>query len=111
MKKKDSILTENYCNDCDEVLNQVFDIDAFYEHKVGALICPKCGCVNMPCNECEDHDDCGNCPWANADRCVAMSDESYMRYLRAYEPETYKLFKSGEDGHYYDKIIKKIEGV
>ena len=109
MARRSYILTENFCDECDEVLNQVFDEKAFYAGKVGALICPKCGHVTMPCNECEAHDACGDCPWAKSDRCVAMSDESYMRYLRAYEPATYKLFKSGENGHYYDKIIAKIE--
>lgn len=103
------ILTENYCDECDEVLNQVFDYKAFRSHKVGALICPKCGHVTMPCNECEDHDGCGDCPWAKSERTVAMSDESYMRYLRAYEPEIYREIKSGDNGDYYAEIIKKIE--
>ena len=103
------ILTENYCDECDEVLNQVFDRKAFCSHKVGALICPKCGHITMPCNECEDHDDCGDCPWANAERTMAMSDEAYMRYLKAYKPKLYKLFKSGENGDGYAEVIKKIE--
>lgn len=109
MAKRGEILTENYCDNCDEVLNQVFSTKAFYAGKVGALICPKCGHVTMPCNECEDHDACGDCPWEKSERCVAMSDESYIRYLRAYEKDSYNMFKSGENGDYYDKIIKKIE--
>lgn len=109
MARRGDILTENYCDECDEVLNQVFDKKAFFAGKVGALICPKCGHVMMPCNECEDHDACGDCPWAKADKCVAMSDEAYIRYIRAYEPKTYKMLKSGDNGDYYAKIIAKIE--
>lgn len=105
------ILTENYCDECDEVLHQVFGRRAFFAHQVGALICPTCGHVTMPCNECEDHDACDNCPWANAEESNTMSDEAYMRYLKACEPKIYKKFKDGEMGDHYAKVIKKIEGV
>lgn len=106
-----NILTENYCDECDKVLHQVFDRDAFYAHKVGALICPKCGHVTMPCNECDDHDACANCPWTNADKSKVMSDEALMRYLKAHEPEVYKSFKNGDNGDYYAEVIKNIEEV
>lgn len=107
--KRNNILTEDYCDECDEVLNQVFDERQFFSYKVGALICPKCGHVTMPCNECEDHDACGDCPWRKAKATKAMSDEAYMRYLKAHEPKIYKIFKDGENGDYYAEIIKKIE--
>lgn len=109
--KRDNILTENYCNECDEVLHQVFDYNDFYAHKVGALICPNCGHVTMPCNECENHNACGHCPWAKAEKSNTMSAEAYMRYLKSYEPRLYKIFKDGENGDYYAEIIKKIEEV
>lgn len=109
--KRNLILIENYCDECDEVLHQVFDEGQFLSHKVGALICPNCGHVTMPCNECENHADCGNCPWANAEKSNTMSDEAYMRYLKSHEPKIYKKFKDGENGDYYAEIIKKIEEV
>ena len=111
MARRSYILTENFCDECDEVLNQVFDEKAFYAGKVGALICPKCGHVTMPCNECEDRFNCEKCPWRRAKAKVskAMTDEEYIRYIRVHEPELYEMFKNGENGHYYDKIIAKIE--
>ena len=105
------VLTENYCDECDEMLHQVFFLKAFRDHKVGAVICPKCGHVTMPCNECEDHGDCGNCPWGVSEASAAMSDEAYMRFQKSHEPKIYKKFKDGEMGDHFAKVIKKIEGV
>ena len=77
-----NILTENFCPECDEVVHQVFDREDFYRHEVGALYCPKCGHLILPCNECDDHSNCMDCPWSKcAERSTAMSDEAYMRYL------------------------------
>lgn len=105
------IITEDFCDECDEVLHQVFARKAFFAHQVGVVICPKCGHATMPCNECENHDACGNCPWTNAEKPNTMSDEAYMRYLKSHEPKIYKKFKDGENGDYYAEIIKKIEEV
>lgn len=105
------IFLEDYCDECDEVLHQVFDADQFFSHKVGALICPVCGHVTMPCNECENHDECGNCPWADAEPHEVLSDEAYMRYLKSHYPRVYRKFKNGEMGDYYAEVIKKIEEV
>lgn len=109
--KRQLMLTENFCDECDEVLHQVFAKGQFFSHKVGALICPKCGHVTMPCNECEDHDACADCPWQNTEAMKAMSDEAYMCYLKANEPKLYRLFKRGDNGDYYGEVIKKIEEV
>jgi len=108
------ILTENYCDDCDEVLYAVFDEDAFNNHKVGAIQC-KCGCIVMPCNECNwvdingNHTECETCPWKNADVTKAMSDEAYVRWCKANEPKIYEIMKGNTNGDYYHEIIKKIE--
>ena len=105
-----SVLLEEYCNECDEVLHQAFSTKAFYNCKVGRLRCPKCGAVMVPCNECEDHDACNNCPWKDAEICDAMSDEAYIHYLRDIHPTVYEMFRSGKCGDYYRGIIEKIEG-
>ena len=34
-----TMMTENYCNDCDEVLNAVVDVDDFCDFKVGRIRC------------------------------------------------------------------------
>ena len=109
--KNQNILTENFCPECDEVVHQVFNAEDFFNHKVGLMICPKCGATIQPCNECETHDACGDCPWMKniMEKSKVMSDESYMRYLKAHEPKIYEMFKSGENGNYYDKVIAKIE--
>lgn len=101
-------VSENFCDDCDNTVHAIFNIDDFNNHKVGRIRC-KCGCVVEPCNECESRDDCGDCPYKNAEIVDEMSDESYMRWLKDNEPKTYEVFKSGDNGDYYSDIIRKIE--
>lgn len=106
------ILTENYCDECNEVVHAVFDERDFYAHKIGTIRCPACGHIIMPCNECEDHDACGDCPWSRlheSKASAAMSDEAYIHYLHDCEPKFYKMFRDGEMGDHYAKIIEKIE--
>ena len=106
-----SILLEEYCDECDETVHQVFTEKAFLAHKVGRIRCPNCGHVILPCNECGDHDACGDCcPWRHAEIDKPMSDEAYIHYLRDFHPTVYEMFSSGECGDHYKGIIEKIEG-
>ena len=104
--RTDYVLTENYCDECDQVVHAVFDRDAFFDHRVGVVSCDQCGHKVMPCNECETRTDCGNCPWRNADAAKPMSDEDYLRFLREHEPECYKAVK---DEGVYAEVAKRIE--
>lgn len=72
--------TENYCGECDAVLNALFDPDEFWSFKVGRVRCRECGAVTNPCNECFGTDiektvGCDNCPWANAEITDEMTEE------------------------------------
>lgn len=106
-----SVLLEEYCGECDETVHQVFTEKAFSAHKVGRIRCPNCGHAILPCNECEDHDACGDCPWKRAEIDKPMSDEAYIRFIRTEDPELYEMFKNGDNGDYYKVIIEKIESV
>lgn len=62
---------ENFCDECDAVLDAVFDDERFWSFEVGRIKCAECGYVNVPCNECFGTDiknvyGCLNCPWATA---------------------------------------------
>ena len=102
------MMTENYCDDCDDVLNAVFDEKEFWSHKVGLVKC-MCGCIVKPCNECDNHYNCSHCPWEKAKVTKAMTDLAYMKWLKKNEPDTYEIFRSGQNGDYYNKVIEKIE--
>lgn len=60
------IMMEDYCCECDGVINAECDCEDFNSHKAGRVRCPMCGAVNLPCNECADHTACNNCPYVNA---------------------------------------------
>lgn len=57
---------ENTCTQCDTVIESECDDEEFFAHKVGRIICPECGTINFPCNECMEHWECWHCPYANA---------------------------------------------
>lgn len=57
---------EEICAQCDATSNVECDDEEFFAHKAGRWICPECGAVNLPCNECVEHWECGHCPYANA---------------------------------------------
>ncbi len=64
-------LTENFCDECDSVVNAAFDVERFWRHEVGRVRCPTCGAVVAPCNECFGTDiqekfGCGACPWRSS---------------------------------------------
>lgn len=68
---------ENYCDECDAVLDAVVDAKDFYDFRVGRIRCG-CGHVVKPCNECSDgngeHYVCARCPWENAEIVDPMPD-------------------------------------
>jgi hypothetical protein len=100
------MMTENYCDECDEVVHQVFDDEAFYNHTVGTIICPKCGSIVMPCNECDDHGKCGECPWNGVNGTVGMDDCEVILWYKEHETHTYDMMKNGELGIGYKEIIE-----
>ena len=102
------LLVEDFCTNCDCTVHAVFDNDGFRRHQTGVVRCPECGAAIMPCNECNDHDSCDKCPWRNVQAETAMSDEAYLRFLRAYEPAVYLKFKCGDHGDWSD-LVDKIE--
>ena len=105
------MMTENYCDDCDEVLNAVVDVDDFYDFKVGRIRC-KCGCIVLPCNECRDengeHYDCGECPWSNAKIVDAMTDDEYIKWVYDNDRECFDIYLNGENGEYMKELAKKF---
>ena len=104
------MMTENYCEGCDFVVHQVFNEDEFYDHKVGAIKCPECGTVIMPCNECDvEHQDCENCPWKNSMVSDDMDDEEYLEWYKKNNPEVFKMMLDGELGEEYQEIAKSLQ--
>ena len=104
-----TMLTENYCDECYEVVHAVFDMDDFYAHRIGTIRCPNCGHVIMPCNECDDHDGCGDCPWRGVHPEEAMSDEATLRYIRDTTPKMFRYYLDGSMGEAMQKVAKKIQ--
>ena len=107
--------TENFCDDCDDVLHAVFNIKDFWGHKVGLIRC-KCGCVVKPCNECggEDADgnavSCDNCPWVNAKITDAMTDEEYVLWLKDNDKNTFEVYADPKNGYdHYREVIETLE--
>lgn len=109
MNKK-MFMTENYCDECDDVLHAVFDIDDFESHHRGSIMC-KCGTVVMPCNECDDHGMCGDCPWRDSIPTPAMSDVEYMKWMKENEPASWEILKDSYNGGKYAELIRELEEV
>lgn len=96
---------ENFCDECDAVLNAVFDYDRFWSFEVGRVKCTECGHVNVPCNECFGTDimniyGCLNCPWVKS--VVSISTEesksSMQREFKASGmPVPYRLREYEQD--------------
>ena len=105
---KNMIMTENYCDECDDVLHAVFDIDDFESHHRGSIMC-KCGTVVMPCNECEDHGMCGDCPWKDSIPTPAMSDVEYLKWMKENEPASWEILKDAYNGGKYAELIRELE--
>lgn len=105
---KNMIMTENYCDECDDVLHAVFDIDDFESHRLGSIMC-KCGTVVMPCNECEDHGMCGDCPWKDSIPTPAMSDVEYVKWIKENEPSSWEVLKDALNGGKYAEVIRELE--
>lgn len=112
MKLHTDMITENFCDDCDDCVHAVFDAKKFYDFKVGRIRC-HCGCVIKPCNECIDengnHYNCTECPWEKAKIVDAMTDEEYVRWTKENEPSIYALMTTGEMGNLFKKIALDME--
>ena len=104
-----TIMTENYCDECNEVVHAVFDEEDFRNHKVGTIKCPVCGETIFPCNECEDHSACSSCPWFQTPSTEAMSDEAYVRYERSENPKFFEMCLNGDLGPTYQMVALAIE--
>ena len=61
-----NMLLEESCAECDAVVTALVDKQAFVEHKAGRVRCPECGAAIRPCNGCDEHDKCDECPYAEA---------------------------------------------
>lgn len=103
------IMTENYCDDCDNVLHAVFDIGDFESHRRGSIIC-ECGTVVMPCNEC-DGKLCGDCPWKESIPTPAMTDVEYVKWVKENAPTLYDVLKDPYNGGKYAEVIRELDGV
>ena len=75
--EKGMMRVEEYCDDCDRMVCAVFSREDFDAHKVGRIRC-RHGHVVMPCQECEDHDQCHDCPWKDAE-IVDEEDRSHLK--------------------------------
>lgn len=73
---------EEYCG-CDKngVVHAVFDMDEFNTHKVGRIRC-SCGNIVYPCDACEDHSRCNNCPWKDSEITECMTDAEYFKWVK-----------------------------
>ena len=100
------MMTENYCCECDEVVHCVIDVDDFYAHKCGAIKCPNCGSLIMPCNECEERDKCNECPYKNSTVAEAMTEEDFVKWYKENNVEIFELMLNGELGEFYQDIAK-----
>jgi hypothetical protein len=101
------MMTENYCDGCDNVVHQVFNEEDFYNHKVGLIKCPECGTIIKPCNEC-DHNNCVDCPWKSASISEAMSDEEHIHWYKENDKDVYELMKNGDLGLGYKELVEEI---
>lgn len=104
---KNMIMTENYCDDCDNVLHAVFDIKEFDSHRRGSIVC-ECGTVVMPCNEC-DGIGCGDCPWKDSIPTPAMTDVEYVKWAKENAPSLYEVLKDPDNGGKYAEVIRELE--
>ena len=102
-------MTENYCDECDNVVNQVFNDEDFYNHKVGLIKCPECGHIISPCNECDNNDNCEECPWRKAKISDALTEEEHIRWYKENDTNVYNMMKSGELGYRYKELVEEIE--
>lgn len=107
------MITENYCNDCNNVVHAVFNFKDFYDFKFGRIRC-KCGCVIVPCNECIDkngqHYNCSKCPWKNAEIKDEMTDDEYFKWVKENEPNLFEMFLNGNFGEESKQLAEKIRG-
>ena len=104
-----SMMTENYCDGCDNVVHQVFNVEDFYTHKVGLIQCPECGTIIKPCNECDDNSRCADCPWNKAKVSDSMSEEEHILWYKENNMGIYEMMKNGDLGDGYKELVEELE--
>jgi len=108
------VMTENTCDNCDDIIHAVIEEDDIRNFKVGYVKCPTCGKETLICNECYDekvkgHCDCGvNCPYRNGLTVIGMSDCEYVEWMKENEPSRFAAIKEGKCGDYYKNLIKEM---
>lgn len=106
------MMTENYCDQCDEVLHAIVDVDDFREFKAGPVVCSSCGHVVMPCNECEAELDgeknCHECPFRDVPPADPIPDEEFVEWHKRNYPDAFSAMLAGEMGEHYEKIAKNL---
>ena len=100
------MMTENYCNGCDNVVHQIFNVEDFYNYKVGLIKCPECGTIIKPCNECDNNDNCAECPWNMAKVSDPITDEEHIRWYKENDKKIYEMMKNGDLGDGYKELIE-----
>lgn len=105
MKK---ILCENYCSECESFVHSLIDEVDLVNEKLRPIKC-KCDEIVMPCNECLHHDKCHECPYKNVEPVAEMDELSFLKFIKAEEPEMFKAYKNGDNGWEYKDIISNLE--
>lgn len=101
------MMTENYCDECDNVVHQIFDVEDFYNYKVGLIRCPECGNIVIPCNECDNNDKCEECPWNNAKVSDAITEVEHILWYKENNKRIYEMMKKGDLGDGYKELIEE----
>ena len=107
------VMTENTCDNCDELIHAAVNESDIINFKVGYVKCPNCGKKVLICNECYDekvkgHYDCGNCPYKGGATVMGMSDCEYVEWMKENEPTRFFALKEGKCGDYYKNLIKEM---
>ena len=107
------VMTENTCDNCDELIHAVVESDDILNFAVGYVKCPNCGGAVHICNECHDektngHHDCANCPFRDGRVKEGMSDREYVEWMRENEPSRFAAIKDGKCGTHYMKLIAEM---
>lgn len=108
--EKDFFVNEETCPECDETFVVRFKTEDFDNHETGRIVCPKCGRFVMPCNACNIHSDCANCPWKNANAVSPMTDRGYVLWCLRHSPQSFEMMLEGKLGSVYEKIAKSFDG-
>ena len=68
-----TMLLEEWCGGCGAVVTALVDEQGFRRHETGNIRCPECGAAIRPCDGCEEHDRCDECPYAGAEVTITQN--------------------------------------